>query len=111
MPANCTLVDGESPACFCPLGDVIETLGRKYALRLVCVIGADGPIRFSELEAYLPAASSRTLSDSLDDLAAQGLVARDQYDEIPPRVEYHLTDEGEDLCTRLEPLLAWATDR
>lgn len=109
--AACTLVEGESPRCYCPLTGVVEVLSRKYAMQSICVIGAHGTVRFGDLEAHLPTASTSTLSARLDELAEAGLIEREQYDEIPPRVEYSLSPEGEELCDRLEPLLRWASER
>jgi DNA-binding HxlR family transcriptional regulator len=101
----------DSPACFCPLEGTLATLSAKYAMQVVCAVGAFGEARFSDLEAAIPDASTSTLSARLDDLEDAGLVTREQYDEIPPRVEYALTDDGRALCERLVPLLEWAAER
>ena len=99
-------VDG---TCYCPLTGVINTLSRKYAMQLVSIIGAHDSLRFAEIEDHLPSASTSTISKRLDEFEDAGLVSRTQYNEIPPRVEYALTDEGNEVRTRLEPLLEWAT--
>jgi len=104
---NCD-VDG---TCYCPLTGVVETLSRKYAMQLISVVGAHDRLRFTEIEAHLPGASTSTISKRLDEFEDAGLVSRTQYDEIPPRVEYALTDDGDDVRTRLDPLLEWATER
>ena len=101
----------DSPACYCPLEGTLETLSAKYAMQVVCAVGAFGTARFSDLEGAIPGASTSTLSARLEDLADAGLVAREQYDEIPPRVEYSLTGDGRALCERLVPLLEWADER
>lgn len=101
----------ENPTCFCPVTGVLETLANKYAMQVVCAVGAFGEARFSELQDAIPDASTSTLSARLDELEAEGIVTRHQYDEVPPRVEYTLTDDGRELCTRLLPLLAWVGDR
>ena len=101
-------VDG---TCYCPLTGVIDTLSKKYAMQLVSVIGAHDSLRFGEIEDHLPDASTSTISTRLDEFETAGLISRTQYDEIPPRVEYALTRDGDEVRTRLEPLLAWATDR
>lgn len=108
---TCDLIEGESPHCYCPLTGVIEVLSRKYAMQSICVIGAHNSVRFSDLEAHLPTASTSTLSTRLDELVEAGLVEREQYNEIPPRVEYALSPEGEELCDRLTSLLEWASER
>lgn len=99
-------VDG---TCYCPLAGVIETLSRKYAVQLISIVGAHESLRFVEIEDHLPSASPSTISKRLDEFQAAGLISRTQYDEIPPRVEYSLTDDGDEVRTRLEPLLEWAS--
>ena len=99
-------IDG---TCYCPLTGVIDTLSRKYAMQLVSIIGAHDSLRFADIEAHLPTASTSTISKRLDEFEEAGLVSRTQYNEIPPRVEYALTDEGDEIRSRLEPLLEWAT--
>lgn len=99
-------VDG---TCYCPITGVITTLSRKYAIQLVSIVGAHDSLRFGEIEAHLPNASASTISKRLDEFEDAGLVSRTQYDEIPPRVEYSLTDDGDEVRTRLEPLLEWAS--
>ena len=97
-------VDG---TCYCPLTGVINTLSKKYAMQLISIIGAHNSLRFSEIEAHVPTASTTTISARLAEFQDAGLVTRTQYDEIPPRVEYALTNDGDEVRTRLEPLLEW----
>lgn len=111
MSSSCPRPDDGEPTCYCPVSSVIEALGRKYSIPILCVLAAHEPVRFGDIEDHLPTASTSTLSTRLDELADQGLVTRRQYDEIPPRVEYELTDAGAKLCARLEPLLEWAENR
>lgn len=99
-------VDG---TCYCPLTGVINTLSKKYAMQLISIIGAHEALRFAEIENHLPQASSSTISSRLEEFQDKGLIARKQYNEIPPRVEYSLTGEGNEVCERLEPLLEWTT--
>ena len=99
-------VDG---TCYCPLTGIIDTLSQKYAMQLVSIIGAHGSLRFAEIEEHLPTASTSTISKRLDEFEDAGLISRTQYNEIPPRVEYSLTDDGDEVRTRLEPLLEWAS--
>lgn len=100
--------DRAAVTCYCPLDGVIETVGRKYAMQVVALLGANGPTRYGELEARLEVTSSSTFSDCLADLASEGLVERRSFDEVPPRVEYSLTPRGRELEERLQPLLEWA---
>jgi DNA-binding HxlR family transcriptional regulator len=68
---------------------------------------ASGPKRFCELEKSVGAISPRTLSLRLEDLAAQGILTKEAYAEVPPRTEYALTPKGEDLVPVLRAMSAW----
>jgi DNA-binding HxlR family transcriptional regulator len=94
-----------------PLIAVLDRLGNKYALETISIIDSHGPMRFTTLEAHLPGASSSTLSNRLNELVEDGLATRTQYDEVPQRVEYELTERGHELRSALEPLLKWGSRR
>ena len=104
------VLEAMDEACYCELTDVVELLSRTHAMQVVCSVANLGPVRYHDIESALDASSS-TLSARLDELAAAGLLEREQYDEIPPRVEYDLTDDGWELAVRLEPVLEWASER
>lgn len=99
---------GESMTCYCPLDDVLDTVAKKYSMRVVAYLGTNGPTRYTELEDALGVTSTSTLSDSLAELVDADLVERRSFDEVPPRVEYSLTPRGRELEDRLQPLLEWA---
>jgi DNA-binding HxlR family transcriptional regulator len=101
----------EDARCYCRLGETIDLLSRKYAIQLICGIGLLEPVRYGEIEAAFGDVSSSTLSARLDELTQAGLLDREQYDEIPPRVEYRLTEDGAELRALLEPLLEWVESR
>ncbi|MEL1266314.1 winged helix-turn-helix transcriptional regulator [Pseudoxanthomonas putridarboris] len=68
----------------------------------------DGRVqRYSDLEKLIPAISQKMLAQQLRQLEADGLVARTVYPEVPPKVEYRLTDWGQALCPALDGLLLW----
>ncbi len=96
--------------CLCPLGGVMDLLSRRYAMQLICVVGAIGPARYGDIEETFDGVSSSTLSTRFDELVEAGILTREQYAEIPPRVEYDLTETGEELGQHLEPLLKWADE-
>jgi DNA-binding HxlR family transcriptional regulator len=89
---------------------VIDAISKKYSLQIVGLLGANGPMRYSELEEVLGATSTSLLSNRLEELAEEELIERRSYDEIPPRVEYSLTPRGRELEGRLQPLLEWAAE-
>lgn len=101
-------IQNTETTCYCPLGGVMDLLSRRYAMQVICVVGVIGPARYSEIEETFGEVSSSTLSTRLDDLVEAGFLSREQYAEIPPRVEYELTENGEELRERLDPLLEWA---
>lgn len=68
-------------------------------------------LRFSELERAIPDVSQKMLTQQLRQMEADGLVRRTVHPEVPPRVEYQLTDWGQALCPALDALLAWGADR
>ena len=85
-----------SPNCLC-----CELLAHKWTPQIVAVLLA-GPRRFSAIHAEIPALSDKVLSHRLSWLEEAGIVSRRQFSEIPPRVEYTLTEAG----LELEPVIA-----
>ncbi len=81
--------------CICPTTGLVQIIGRKYAVRLLTVIGERDSIRFNDLKTTMDDMSSSTLSVRLAELESAGLVERQTFAETPPRVEYRLTAEGE----------------
>lgn len=101
----------EDSNCLCPLGGVMDLLSRRYAMQVICVVGMLRPVRYSDIEAAFGEVSSSTLSTRLHELTEAEILAREQHDEIPPRVEYDLTADGEELCEPLLALLQWVEER
>lgn len=92
----------------CPVRDVVARFGNKWALLVILVLSENEPIRYNELGRKIPDISSRVLSNTLRTLEADGLVSRKFYQEVPPRVEYSLTDTGRSLVPIILELTAWA---
>jgi len=97
--------------CFCPLEDFMKIISKRWALLIINAIGIYGRLRFNRLMEELHSISPRTLSDRLKELEAEGLIEREFFAEIPPRVEYSLTDNGAELRESIIPLLRWAIKR
>jgi len=93
------------PICLCSVTDVARLIGRRYALALVGTIGNAGRIRFGELRERVGGISPSTLAERLEELETAGLIRREVYAEVPPRVEYSLSAEGQALRQRLRRLL------
>ena len=92
----------------CPVRNVVARFGNKWALLVILVLSENEPIRYNELGRKIPDISSRVLSNTLKTLEADGLVLRTFYQEVPPRVEYSLTDTGRSLVPIILELTEWA---
>lgn len=92
----------------CPLGKAMSALGSKWKPIIVLVI-KDRKLRFGELAVRINVISRKVLTDQLREMEADGLVIRQEFKEIPPRVEYSLTEKGLALLPILYLLEEWET--
>ncbi len=92
----------------CPVRNVIARFGNKWGLLVILVINENAPVRYNDLRRQIPDISSRVLSSTLRILEADGLVVRTYYQEVPPRVEYSLSDTGKSLVPIIMQLTEWA---
>jgi DNA-binding HxlR family transcriptional regulator len=93
----------------CPVCRCAEIISGKWTLLVIRDL-ADGPRRFCELERSLDGISPRTLSLRLRALEEHGVVVRDTYPEVPPRVEYALTEKGKALVPLIEDMRAYGRE-
>lgn len=80
--------------------------GKHKMVILYCLMEFQ-TVRFNELRRYLKRVSDKTLSVNLKELEADGLICRKEYPQIPPKVEYSLTERGRSLMTVLDQLCVW----
>ena len=92
----------------CPIRDILCRLGDKWSLLVLTTLSANGTMRFSDIHKSIGDISQRMLTVTLRSLEADGLVARKIYPEVPPRVEYRLTQAGSELMPYLNNLVDWA---
>ena len=92
----------------CPLEYGLDIFGGKWTSRILCVLSTQGTIRYSQLRRDLADVTDAVLSAALKDLIANDMVERIQYDEIPPRVEYSLTDKGRSALPLLQSICRWS---
>lgn len=94
----------------CPLKHLADTFGGKWKLPIICILSCDNdsPKRYSVLKRRLGNITNLMLAQSLRELESFGLVHREQYNEIPPRVEYSLTERGKSALTFLTHAAEWA---
>lgn len=90
----------------CPVEAALELIGGKWK-GLVLFHLLDGPVRFNALQRALGTVTQRTLTKQLRDLETHGLVARVVFPQVPPKVEYSLTEKGESLRQILLLLRDW----
>ena len=93
----------------CPYVTAQSLISGKWAVRILLYL-ADGPIRFNELLRKMPKMTHATLSVQLKSLEEYGLVKRVQYEAIPPKVEYSLTDIGEKFHPVIAAIEAWGNE-
>jgi DNA-binding HxlR family transcriptional regulator len=105
------MTEKHQKVCFCPVKGIIDIISKKWALFIINALGNSGTLRFNDLMKSLENVSPKTLSDTLKELQAEGLVKRVAFAEIPPRVEYSLTKDGTELRTAILPLLNWTITR
>ncbi|WP_330441104.1 helix-turn-helix transcriptional regulator [Micromonospora sp. NBC_00821] len=89
--------------------EVLDLVGDKWSVLIIGTL-ADGPVRYSDLGDAIPGISQRMLTLTLKHLQRTGLVSRTSYPEVPPRVEYALTDLGRSLLSTVLALAAWSAD-
>ncbi|EQD33645.1 HxlR family transcriptional regulator, partial [mine drainage metagenome] len=94
--------------CIDPAGSIFDLLGKRWTLPLIGVLGNSPVVRFSELRDRVSGIGNKALADRLKQMERLRLVERQAFPQVPVRVEYRLTPEGEQLRRALGPLLAWA---
>lgn len=92
----------------CPLEYGLDVFGGKWKSRIICILAAKGTLRYSELRNNLANISDAVLSSEVKDLIGNGMVSRKSYDEIPPRVEYSLTEKGASSVPILQSICIWS---
>ena len=104
MPSheNCPCMDT------CPLNHAMKLIGGKWKMQILCSLYNNGPTRHNRLKRSLDGISNTVLSCALRELEADGLITRQEYLEIPVRVEYQITRRSETLIPILEALGDWS---
>jgi DNA-binding HxlR family transcriptional regulator len=97
--ANCTA-----------MSDVLNRIGDKWSVMVVGMLGRNGTLRFNELKRLINGVSQRMLTLTLRNLERDGLVTRTIYPEVPPRVEYSLTELGKTLQKPINALWDWSAE-
>jgi DNA-binding HxlR family transcriptional regulator len=91
----------------CASRTVLDVIANKWTNLVVCAL-RDGPLRFGQLRRHLEGITQKMLTQTLRALERDGLVTRTLYPTIPPRVDYELTDLGQDAARLFDGLIEWA---
>ncbi len=89
----------------------LKLIKGKYKMRVLYTLMEFGVVRFSEMRRYLGKISFKMLESTLKELVADGLVKRKEYDQLPLKVEYSLTERGKSLIPLLDGLCAWGEEQ
>lgn len=92
----------------CPVRYMLEMFSGKWKLPIICMLSRGEPLRYSSLKRKLGDITNVMLSQSLKDLESYGIVHREQYNEVPPRVEYTLTEKGVSVLPTIGQIAEWA---
>ena len=94
----------------CPIRNVVARFSGKWAMLVLCVLSENDSTRFNAIARAIPDISPKVLTETLKNLEKDTLVRCELFAEVPPRVEYSLTDLGRSLLPHIESLLKWAMD-
>ena len=94
----------------CPIRNVLSRIGDKWSMLVLFTLENNECQRLKEWQRNIPDISQKMLTATLKTLEADGLVKREAYAEVPPRVEYSLSDKGRSLLPLINNLLAWAIE-
>ena len=92
----------------CPVTPVVQMLQGKWKLQIIYELCIQSPMRFGELKKMLKPITNTMLTNALRELEGDGLVHRKQFNEIPPRVEYALSEKGRSVIPILQSICQWA---
>ncbi|PSJ29891.1 transcriptional regulator [Streptosporangium nondiastaticum] len=94
----------------CGIDAAIDVIDGKWKVLVLWALDS-GARRFGETKRLLPGISEKVLAQQLREMEADGIVHREVYDQVPPKVEYSLTERGRALNAALAPLNAWGKER
>lgn len=94
----------------CPVRNIISRFSGKWSMLVLCLLSENETTRFNAIGKAIPDISPKVLTETLKGLERDGLVRRQFYAEIPPRVEYSLTDLGRSLMPLIDNLVRWAVE-
>ena len=98
------------PSSNCPIRGALNLLNGKWRTHVLYELCRNPTLRFGEIKKVIPYITNTMLTSTLRDLEKLGIVAREQFNEIPPRVEYSLTDSGKALLPVFYEIAKWSEE-
>ena len=92
----------------CPFEYGLHVFGGKWNARIICLLSRQTALRFQQIRRELEDITDSVLSGALHELAGQGVITRQAFNEVPPRVEYSLTEKGASIVPLLESICSWS---
>lgn len=102
------LKNRQNKELLCPLEYGLDIFSGKWKTRVICLLGANGTLRYKDIRKGLTGMTDAVLASTLKEMALDALLDRKQYNEIPPRVEYSLTEKGMSAYEILRSICRWA---
>ncbi|MFI3306712.1 MAG: helix-turn-helix domain-containing protein [Rikenellaceae bacterium] len=102
------ILDNSYPEC--PVRNILSRIGDKWSTLVIYALNEGGVVRFMELQRMIPDISQKMLTVTLRTLMEDGLVAREVYAVVPPKVEYRLTERALTLLPHISALITWAKE-
>lgn len=94
----------------CPVRQILSKIGDKWSMLVIFILENNGTMRFNSLQKAIPDISQKVLTSTLRNLENDGYIIRTIYPEVPPRVEYSLTERALTLLPHLNGLIDWASN-
>ena len=112
VPKSEVMADIKAEYLACPIRNVISRFGDKWSMLVLFMLhrSETGILRFNEIRRLMTDCSQKMLSQTLKNLEQSHLVHREVYPEVPPRVEYSLTDTGKSLMPAIMALIDWGKE-
>lgn len=108
MDKKATMKSSDLQYPTCPIRNVLARFSDKWSLLILMALNDKGTLRYSEIHKSIPDISQKMLSTTLKHLEEDGLIRRTAFAEIPPRVEYSLTEMGKSLMPIVSQLIDWS---
>ena len=94
----------------CPIRNIIARITDKWSLLVLYFLEQKEVLRFNDLWRQIPDISQKMLTSTLRHLEEDGIISRELFAEVPPRVEYRLTERGKSLLPHMDALIAWGIE-